>query len=185
MTTTLLTADDLFAMGEDCRCELVNGKLVPMPPSGYEASSIAVHLGALITIFVGQHHLGTTTGADGGYRLRRDPDIVRAPDFAFIARGRITPAMDRTKYLDLAPDLAVEVISPSELAKDIEAKILEYFDAGVHLIWVFYPNTRSVRLYRPGAIARILRVGDELSGEDVLPGFSCPVADLFPDVTDS
>jgi Uma2 family endonuclease len=180
MTTTLVTADDLFAMGSDCRCELVNGVLIPMSPSGYQASYIGLHLAILIGGYVEEHDLGTTTMADGGYRLRRDPDTVRAPDFAFVARGRITPEMDTTRYLELAPDLVVEVISPNDLASEITAKVIEYLDVGVKLVLVVYPKSRTAAVHRPGLSAQFLRASDELSLEDVLPGFSCRVDDLFP-----
>lgn len=180
MTTTLLTADDLFAMGSDCRCELVDGVLIPMSPSGYQASHIGLHISILIGGFVESRDLGTVTMADGGYRLRRDPDTVRAPDFAFVARGRITPEMDTTRYLELAPDLVVEVVSPSDLASEVTAKVLEYLDAGVRAVVVVYPKPQTIAVYRPGNSAEILRLGDLFSVDDVLPGFSCAVADLFP-----
>ena len=180
MTTTRLTADDLLAMGDNCRCELVNGELAPMSPSGYAASYIGVHIAILVGGFVEAHGLGTVTMADAGYRLRRNPDTVRAPDFAFVARGRITAEMDQTKYLDLAPDLVVEVVSPGDLASEVTAKVLEYLEAGVRLVLVVYPKPRSAAVYRPGLGAQLLREGDLFSAEDVLPGFACAVADLFP-----
>jgi Uma2 family endonuclease len=178
--TALVTADELFAMGDDDRYELVGGVLVPMsPPHGFRHGEIASTVDFLVCGFVRTHRLGRTTGAETGYRLRRNPDTVRAPDFAFVARGRITPEMDQSRYLDLAPDLVVEVVLPSDSAADVNAKVLEYLNAGALLVWVLYPQSETVAIHRPGATGQILRAGDTLSGEDVLPGFTCAIADLF------
>jgi Uma2 family endonuclease len=180
--TALVTADELLAMGEDDRFELVEGVLVPMsPPPGFEHGKVIGSITFLVTGFVREYRLGWTTGAETGYRLRRNPDTVRAPDFAFVANGRVTPEMDRTRYLDLAPDLVVEVVSPSDSASDVNAKVLAYLDAGARLIWVLYPGSQTVAVHRPDQTWKLLRSGDELSGEDVLPGFLCPVAVLFAD----
>jgi len=178
--TALVTADELLAMGEDDRYELVEGVLVPMSPPpapqhGHVAMMLALQAGSYVMI----HQLGWTFAAETGFRLRRDPDTVRAPDFAFVARGRITRAMNLSRYLDLAPDLVAEVVSPSDSAAQVNAKVLEYMDAGVRLVWVLYPQSQTVALHRPGGASELLRGGDELSGEEILPGFTCPVADLF------
>ena len=180
--TALVTAEELFCMSEDDRYELVKGVLVPMsPPPGFRHGETVLNVTFPLTSFIRAHGLGRTTGAETGYRLGRDPDTVRAPDFAFVARGRITPEMDQTRYLDLAPDLVVEVMSPSDTARSVAAKVRDYINAGVRLIWVLDPRRRTVRIHRPGEEPRLLREGDELSGEDVLPGFTYPVADLFAD----
>jgi Uma2 family endonuclease len=178
--TALLTADDLLCMREDDRYELVEGVLAPMsPPPGPRHGYVAMTLGLLAGGFVRAHRLGWTFAAETGFRLRRNPDTVRAPDFAFVARGRITPEMDQSRYLDLAPDLVVEVVSPSDSARDLAAKMRDYLDAGVRLAWVLDPQTRTVTVHRAGRERRLLREADQLSGEDVLPGFTCLVADLF------
>jgi Uma2 family endonuclease len=180
--TALVTADALFEMGADERYELVEGVLVPMsPPPGFEHGETIGNITFLVTRFVRAHRLGHATGAETGYRLRRNPDTVRAPDFAFVARGRVTPDMDRTRYLDLAPDLVVEVVSPSDSAADINTKVLAYLDAGVRLVWVVYPRSSTVAVHRPGGAWELLRAADEISGEDVLPGFICRVSELFAD----
>lgn len=182
MTTTapLLTADDLLALGSDRHCELVEGVLTPMSPTSPAHGEVT----SLIAQFAGSHvranRLGRTYGAETGFRLRRNPDSVRAPDFAFVARGRIPPDADPNRYLDLAPDLAVEVVSPSDTAGGILTKVREYLAAGVRLVWVAYPEARSLEVYHPDGSARLLGPDDRLSGDDVLPGFDCPVSDLFP-----
>lgn len=149
--TALVTADDLFCMGEDDRYELVEGVLVPMsPPPGFRHGETVLNVTFPVTGFVRAHRLGRTTGAETGYRLRRDPDTVRAPAFAFVARGRITPEMDQSRYLDLAPDLVVEVISPSDSRRAVATKVREYLDAGVRLVWVVDPQARTVTVHYPG-----------------------------------
>jgi Uma2 family endonuclease len=178
--TALVTADDLFAMGEDERYELVEGVLVPMsPPPGFQHGEIGAMVAVRVGGFVYEHRLGWTTGAETGFRLRRNPDTVRAPDFAFVARGRITAEMDQTRYLDLAPDLVVEIVSPSDTATEINQKVLNYIEAGVRLVWVLYPRSQTIAVHHPDGVSRTLQITDQLSGEDVLPGFVCPVADLF------
>ena len=178
----LVTADDLMAMGEDDRYELVDGVLVPMsPPPGPRHGYVGLTLGIKAGGFVRAHRLGWTFAAETGFRLRRDPDTVRGPDFAFVARGRITPEMDLNRYLDLAPDLVAEVVSPSDRARDVAAKVRDYLATGVRIVWVINMRARTVAVHRPGRDVRILQEADELSGEDVLPGFSCPVAELFAD----
>jgi len=180
--TALVTADELFAMGEDDRYELVDGVLVPMsPPPGFEHGKVSATTTIVVGGFVRSHNLGWTTGAETGFRLRRNPDTVRAADFAFVARGRITPEMDRSRYLDLAPDLVVEIVSPSDSAAEVNAKVLLYLDNGVRLVWVLYPRSQTAAVHRPGRNAELLRAGDELTGEDVLPGFTLSVGELFAD----
>ena len=107
--------------------------------------------------------------------------MVRAADFAFVARGRITKDMDLSRYLDLAPDLVVEVVSPSDSATEVAAKVRQYLDAGVRLVWALYPQSKTVTVHRAGGEPLLLREQDELSGEDVLPGFTCSIAELFAD----
>ena len=176
----LLTADDLLAMGSDDRYELVKGVLVPMsPPPAPEHGEIASTIDFLVGSFVRPRRLGRTFAAETGFRLHRNPDTVRAADFAFVARGRITRDMDLSHYIDLAPDLVAEVVSPSDSEAEVLAKVREYLDAGVRLIWLVYPQSKTVVVYRAGGEPILLHERDDLSGEDVLPGFSCSVLDLF------
>jgi len=113
---TLLTAADLYTLDSDRRFELVEGELIEMSPAAPLLGFVAMRLGTKITVFIEERNLGFVYAAETGFRLRRDPDTVRAPDIAFVARDRITPDMDPTHYFDLAPDLAMEVISPSDRA---------------------------------------------------------------------
>jgi Uma2 family endonuclease len=179
--TRHMTADDLLALGSDCHCELVEGELVEMSPTGPEHGEVSGISSLIIGGFIRSHRLGRFYGAETGFRLRRDPDTIRAPDFAFVAAGRITADMDPTRYFDLAPDLVVEVVSPHDRASEVAKKVGEYLAAGVRLIWVAYPQIPAIAVHRPGVAMRMLLSGDELSGEDVLPGFSCRVVELFPE----
>jgi Uma2 family endonuclease len=185
--TRLLTAEDLLALGDDCHCELVEGQLVPlhgegdgMSPASHVHGRVASRFDRVLGTFIDAHRLGRAFAAETGFRLRRDPDTVRAPDFAFVARGRISAAMETTAYLDLAPDLVVEVVSPGDRPAAVAKKVREYLDAGVRLVLVAYPDQPAVVVYRPGRSTVTLRADDVFSGEDVLPGFTCRVAEFFP-----
>lgn len=179
-TATLLTADDLLAMPEDGnRYELLRGELVSTPMSSYESSDIAMGIGSALRAFAHTRGLGRVAGADGAFILARDPYTVRIPDASFVQIDRLPPANQRRRFLELAPDLAVEVVSPSDSANDVQEKVLEYLDFGVQLIWVVHPVQRTVTVYTPDRHARVLSETDTLDGGDVLPGFTLPVAGIF------
>jgi Uma2 family endonuclease len=134
----------------------------------------------LLNQFVRQHRLGWVFSSDTGYRL--DPartNHVRKPDASFVRSGRLPNDKPADTYDQLAPDLAIESVSPNDTVLELEEKIEEYLQAGVRLIWVINPDLRTVKIYRPGRPIQEVRSGDELSGEDVVPGFSCQVSDLF------
>ncbi|HVO43872.1 MAG TPA: Uma2 family endonuclease [Aggregatilineales bacterium] len=166
----------------DKRYEVVNGVLVEMSPSGDRAAITALWFGALILGYVEAHDLGEVTGADGGYELSLTPYIVRAPDVAFVAKERLTGPMDG-KYYHFAPDLAVEVVSPQDTAREVHDKVLEYLRFGVRLIWVVYPESRTIDVHQ-AAGAHTLKIDDELTGGDVLPSFRVPVRDVFKKIRD-
>ena len=136
-------------------------------------------LGGRLLDHVQAHRLGTVCAAETGFYLSRDPDTVRAPDVSFVAQERIPAEADTDDYWPIAPDLAVEVVSPSERTAEVLAKVADYLEAGTRLVWVVYPQTQTIVVYRPSAEVRLLSVGDTLEGEDVMPGFACPVADVF------
>ena len=150
-----------------------------IPLAGGEHGSVASNLHRLLAPFVWSHKLGVTLIADTGYILSRDPDTVRAPDLSFVARVRIPATGMPVGYWPIAPDLAVEVISPSEEVNDIQNKVIAYLNAGTQMLWVVFPRTRTVTVYRSLQNVRILTADDTLSGEEVVPGFACQVAELF------
>ena len=176
----LMTAEQLFELPDDgYRSELVEGEIVRMTPTSAEHGVLSIRIGRLLDEHVSARELGVCCGAETGFILRRDPDVVRAPDAAFVAAARIPATGIPKTYWPFAPDLAVEVVSPSDRLTDIHIKIAEYFAAGTRLVWIVEPSTEAVHAYRSPHDVRVLRGDDELSGEDVLPGFRCVVKRLF------
>jgi Uma2 family endonuclease len=136
----------------------------------------------IIGIYVYSQKLGRVFGSDLLMRFWPDfPRRVRSPDVAFVAAGRIPVDAPDAGFLEIPPDLIVEVSSPNDIADKVERKVREYLDGGVRLLWVVYPETRTVLVRRPGGADTTLTEDDMLEGEDVLPGFSVPVRDLFPE----
>lgn len=174
------TPDDLLAMPDGDRYELVDGELVERDMSGL-SSEVARKLAGRAGMFADEQGLGHTFGPDCGYQcFPFDPGRVRGPDASFIRADRISAEELESGHISVAPDLAVEVISPNDQAFELNRKIEEYLRAGVRLVWVIDPLSRTVDVYRPQGSDNRLREHDELSGEDVLPGFRCPVRELFP-----
>lgn len=178
---TLMTAEELFELpNDDYKYELVRGELIRMAPTGGEHGVLTVRIGRILDECVEAHDLGICGGAETGFILQRNPDIVRAPDAAFIAKARIPETGVPTAYWPFAPDLAVEVTSPSDRFTAVQTKISEYFSAGTRLVWVVEPATRTVYVYRLPHDVQALGEDAELTGQDVLPGFRCAVRRLFP-----
>lgn len=178
----LFTIDDLMELPDDgYQYELREGELVQMPPCSFDSSEIAMTIAARLKVFVAQHRMGSVTGADGGYTLQHDPPTVLAPDAGFVTRDRLPPREERRKYLELAPDLVVEVISPSDRAGAVHEKVMLWLSHGVRMLWLVNPAKESVTVYRPGQGPVLLQKGATLTGDDVLPGFSMLVIDVFPE----
>ena len=178
--TSPMTAEELLDLPDDgLRHELVLGELRTMTPAGFEHGRVAMRMGSRIEAFVDAHGLGVVLGAETGFTLARDPDTVRAPDAAFVRTDRVPAPGDRAGFAALAPDLVVEVVSPSDRAIEVSEKALMWADAGVRLVWIVDQRTRTVTVYRPDGAVSLLRGASELDGEDVLPGFRLPLADLF------
>jgi Uma2 family endonuclease len=175
-----MTADDLWRLPDDgLRHELVRGELTVMTPAGGSHGRIAMKLGRLLGTHVEARQLGEVVAAETGFLIARDPDTVRAPDAAFISKDRVPAGGLPEGYVPLAPDIAVEVLSPSDTHLNVEEKIDQWLQAGAALVWVVNPRGRTVTVHRTGHDPRILREKDVLTGEDVCPGFSVRVADLF------
>jgi len=176
----VLTAAELERMpSNEMRLELVRGSLIEMPPAGHEHGTVAGNILGRLWSFVHQHQLGTVYAAETGFVLRRDPDTVRAPDVAFVRADRAATQTRRHGFFEGAPDLAVEVVSPSDGALDAEEKARDYLDAGTRLVWVVEPGARTVTEYRWNAPVRVLAIGDTVEGHDVLPGFAVDVTAIF------
>lgn len=177
---TLLTAEELLRLPTPgCRLELVKGELYEMPPAGASHGDIAMEIGSRLREHVRANGLGRVFAAETGFILARDPDTVRAPDAAFVARRRIPPEGLPSGYFELAPDLAVEVVSPGDTAREVQEKVGDWLRSGARLVWVVYPSSRSVTVHRSPDDLDQLSEEDTLEGAGVVPGFSCPVRDLF------
>jgi Uma2 family endonuclease len=175
-----MTAEELFLVpGDDHKYELVKGTLVRMPPAGARHGKISARVVQVLEEYVDAHGGGTVCGTDTGFILQRNPDIVRGPDAAFVAENKIPPTGEPESFWSLAPDLAVEVLSPRDRTGDLREKIAEYFEAGTRRVWVIDPHTRTVAVHRSPSEVRVLTASDVLAGEDVLPGLACPVRRLF------
>ena len=178
-TKTLLTSEDLWKLVADgSRYELSQGELVPMTPAGMRHGGIVIKLGRLLGSYVAEKNLGLVC-TEVGFRLRRNPDTVRAPDVAFIARKHLSAEEIPEKFADFPPDLAVEVLSPEDAASELLRKVEEYLNAGVPLLWVVDPATRTVTVYQSLQNVKILSSDEELSGAEAVPGFQCKVSELF------
>ncbi len=179
-TRTLMTADELFQLSDSSkRYELVEGELVEMAPPGGEHGYIAGRILYRLGAFIEERRLGGAVfAAETGFRIAHNPDTVRAPDAAYVSDLRLAQARV-AGYPDLAPDLVVEVVSPSDTATEIHTRVEGWLLAGTQLVWVFYPASRSVVVYQPDGEARVLHAADTLRGEPLLPGFSCRLADVF------
>lgn len=160
------------------RIELVEGRLVREPRPNAEHSWLTTKLSALILGYAEKNRLGLTL-AEPGFLLSDDPPTVRGPDIAFIPRKNLPAGGFPRGFWTVPPDLAVEVVSPSNTRAEIREKVLEYLAAGSRLVWVVDPRTRSVTVYRSRTDVRVLTRSDTLDGDDVLPGFRLLVADLF------
>ena len=178
-TKTLLTGDDLWKIVADgSRYELSRGELVPMTPVGFQHSAIVGRLGKLLSIYVDGKRLGIV-GMEGGFKLNRAPDTLRAPDIHFVSKERLAKEGITEKFADYPPDLAVEVLSPEDTASEIQKKVEEYLAGGVPLVWVVDATNQKVTVYRSLQDVRILSADQELDGGEVVPGFRVKVAEIF------
>jgi len=180
-TTTPVTAEQLARMPYDgSRYELIAGELKLMVPAGWEHGAVGGRLHSLLGHHVMEHRLGEVFEGETGFLLARDPDTVRAPDVAFVGKGRFAAAPLQDAYWPGAPDLAVEVVSPGDTQREIDEKVKGWLDAGAAMVWVANPAWRTVTVYRSASDIKTLTEKDELTGEDAVPGFRCRVAELFP-----
>lgn len=175
-----MTADELMSLPDTgTRYELSQGKLICMSPSSYRPGRIAGKALARISLFVEQHKLGDYGSADSGFRLSTNPDTVRAPDAWFVRAARVPVDEGAITFYPGPPDLAVEVLSPTDRFTEVARKVREYLDAGTPLVWVIDPEARSAAVFRPGERVRFLDENGALDGEDLLPGFLLPLGELF------
>jgi Uma2 family endonuclease len=159
--------------------ELVKGVVVTLPVPKTRHGLCCSKTDRRLAWFIEQNDLGTLTCNDAGFVVERDPDTVFGPDLAFWTKDRL-PVLPEDDYTDIPPDLAVEVVSPSDTHSRLLSKVIQYLKCGVKLIWLIDPELRIATTYRALDQSRVLEENEVLTGEDILPGFQCKVADLLP-----
>ncbi len=179
VTKTLMTAEELWQLPEDGKYyELVKGELVEMTPPGGEHGYIASRLAGRLGAYVEDEALGYVL-VETGYCLECSPDTVRGPDLSFVRPERLPEGELPKGFIPGAPDLAVEIISTYDRRAEIQQKIHDYLSHGTHRVWVIDPDAQTVTVYRPDGSGRLLGSDDFLDGEDVIPGFTMLVSELW------
>jgi Uma2 family endonuclease len=175
---TLITADDLELMPDDdsVQIELDEGELITMPPAGWDHGDREGQIVYVLKRYVCKHRLGKVVVGETGFRL--SGDTVRAPDVAFVRRDRVESIRSKG-FAKGAPDLAVEIFSPSDNVRQLMRKVKQYFAAGCHTVWIVYPERQEINVLEASGADRLLTVEDTIDAPDLLPGFSVPVAELF------
>ena len=175
------TDEEFMALPEDGRYELVNGELVSMGNSGMEHGYIASNLIIFLGGLVRSQKLGVICDSSTAFTLKTGNK--RSPDVSFIAKARLQGIKRLPKgYFQGSPDLAIEILSPSNTVEEIHDKIVEFFENGTRLVWVIHPDEQYVLVYHSPSPDRLLRLADSLDGEDVVPGFSLAIAELFQEL---
>jgi Uma2 family endonuclease len=177
----LMTAEELSRSSVPGHVlELIRGHLVVREPPGTRHGAVAANLAIELGAFVRKERLGQVFAQDTGFKIERDPDTVRGPDVAFVSRERLN-RIPEDGYAELAPDLVVEVLSPSDRAGAVLAKIGDFLAAGTRLAWLVDPQRREARVFRCDGSLAVIGEDGALDGEDVVPGFSCPLTAVLPD----
>lgn len=178
--TRYITADELLRMPRGrARRELVRGELREMTPAGHVHGRIAMRVSLWLGQFVRENKLGEVYAAETGFLLARDPDTVRAPDVAFVARERAAVAGNVAGYFPGAADLAVEVVSKNDTYAEVESKVGEWLLAGCLMVVVVNPESRAAKVHRSSGSVAALTADDAIDGAEVVPGWRLSVRDLF------
>ncbi len=178
--THLMTAEDLLELPEDhMRHELIEGELRTMPPAGHEHGSLGSELFLSLGNHVKANRLGKVYLAETGFTVSREPDTVLAPDVAFVSTERLNLIHRREGYFPGVPDLAVEVISPSDRYSEVEEKVKSWLQHGTRMVIVVDPRTETLKVYRSPSDVQILTREDTLECGDVIPGWTLSLAELF------
>lgn len=176
--SALVTAEELWRDWSGVRCELVRGEVIPSSPTSGPHGRVRTGIAYWLSRYLEEHPIGFAYTGDAGLILSRDPDTVRAPDAAFLTAERAERELDED-FIPFAPDLAVEVVSPSDTYSEVASKVEDWLAAGTRLVWVVDPKRRTVQVCAPLAAPVTLQAADTLTGGEVLPGFSVPVEELF------
>ena len=177
---TLLTADEFydFCCRNDGRYELVDGEVVELAPVSEEHGEVAFNFNGAFYLYSRRTGIGRG-GVEVGYRVGQNPDIVRGPDVSFNVSPRNEDEERLRGFVPGAPDIAVEVVSPSNTAAEMERKVREYLAAGSQRVWVAYPSSRSVAVHRSDGTTVTYTGDDVITDEELLPGFSLPLSEIF------
>ena len=175
-----MTAEELLQMPDDgFRYELVRGELRQMVPAGHQHGRIVVNITTPLDQHVRANGLGAVYAAETGFKIAADPDLVRAPDAAFICRERLEEVEEVEGYWPGAPDLTVEVVSPGDIYADVEEKVFDWLEAGTRMVVVVNSRKHIATVYRSLSDIVVLTENDALDGGEVVPGWILPVRDLF------
>jgi len=166
-------------MPGDRRRELVKGEVREMAPAGFDHGALVDNFQVPLSNHVRANKLGIVVGAETGFRLSRNPDTVRGVDVGFVSAHRIPTTGRPITYFEGAPDLAVEVLSPTDTVEAIEEKVDDYLAAGCPMVLVINPRRRTLTVHCPRRHPVVLREADTFDADDVVPGFRCPVAAIF------
>lgn len=176
------TDEEFMALPDGDRYELVNGELIIAGNSGMEHGNLGAFLCGLLEIYARRNKLGSTFDSSTAFTMKIGNK--RSPDVSFVAKDRLKGLKKLPKgFFQGAPDLAVEIISPSNTFDEIHTKIVEYFDSGSKLVWVIHPDEESVLVYHKPQPDKLLQRSDSLDGETIIPGFTLPLAELFADLS--
>jgi len=173
-----MTGEALYALGDAQRAELVEGEMRIMTPTGFLHGRVETRIARLLGDFVERQGLGDVYGGEVGIYTRRNPDTVRGANVLYISHARLSQVRSDS-YLDVAPELVVEVLSPHDRWLDVERKLEEYFAIGVDAVWIADPAGKTLRIYGSLTQFQILQQGDLVRDQAILPGFECGVAELF------
>lgn len=174
-----MTGEELLRKPWMNPCELVGGRIVRMTPTNPTHGRIEVNVAVALSRFVRTQNLGVVMAGEVGVFTTRNPDTVRAPDVLFLSHARDAGRTRRDGFLEVAPDLVVEILSPTDRPDTVRRKLDEYLAAGVRLAWVIDPAARTVHVHPASGEPRSLAAGEVLAGADVLPGFALPLDEIF------
>ncbi len=176
----LITGEELYRMTGLGPTDLVRGEIVERMPTGHRHGDVEINLGSFLKNYVREHKLGKVFGGETGVYTGRDPDTVRGVDLAYMSRARYAQVKS-TSYLDVAPELIVEVLSPHDAWSEVQEKLAEYFAIDVKVVWVVDPKLLQVHSYQALDQIHVYKMGDTITCQELLPGFHVSVADLFAD----
>ncbi len=174
----LLTAEEFFALPGSRHQELIYGEVIDVMPPGGSHGIVAALITALLIQWSRRESAGRV-GVESGFTLKRDPDLVRGPDVYYVRADRIPEGGIPEGFWNIAPDLAIEVVSPNDTAGEVRAKVREYLAAGSAAVWVIYPSTREVIAHTPDGLAHTYGPGSTLEMPDLLPGFNLVINEVF------